>query len=133
MSKELATGILGQKSVKVTEENTAAAVGSGLLPVFSTPSLIALMECACAESVQDCFEDGRGTVGVALNVKHTAATPIGMTVRAESQLIEVDRRKLVFAVKAFDDAGEVGHGIHERFIIDNDRFMEKAKAKQTEN
>ena len=126
---DLAVGIKGEKRITVTAENTAAALGSGLLPVFSTPSLIALMENTCSTSVQDCLPEGSGTVGISLDVKHTAATPVGMEVRCESELIGIDRRRLVFKVAAYDAAGEIGHGTHERFIIDNERFMEKVNAK----
>lgn len=129
MAKEIQVGIKGENSVTVTRENTAEALGSGLLPVFSTPSLIALMENTCSDSMLPYMEDGFGTVGISLDVKHTAATPIGMTVRCESELVEIDRRRLVFTVRAYDDAGEVGYGTHERFIIENEKFMSKVNAK----
>ena len=123
------TGIKGKKSVKVVPENTASAVGSGLLPVFSTPSLIALMEGCCAESVAEYLAEGDCTVGISLDVKHTSATPVSMTVTAKSELMEIDRRRLVFKVTAYDESGEVGHGTHERFIVTSGRFMEKANSK----
>ena len=80
-------------------------------------------------SVQPCLEPGQGTVGTLLNVKHLAATPVGMEVRCETKLIEVDRKRLVFEVKAFDACGLIGEGAHERFIVDNQRFMQKAESK----
>ena len=130
---ELALGIKGEKKIKVDGGMTAAALGSGLLPVYSTPSLVALMENVCAESVQGYLPDGSGTVGISLDVKHTAATPVGMEVRCESELTGIDRRRLVFTVAAYDEAGEIGRGTHERVIIDNERFMEKVNAKKEQN
>lgn len=127
---ELTVGIKGLAEVEVTPANTAAALGSGALPVFSTPSMIALMEKAALESVQPYLEAGQGTVGTALDVKHLAATPIGMTVRAESELTEIDRRRLVFRVEVFAGGEKIGEGTHERFVIDNERFMAKAQAKR---
>ncbi|MBQ7500053.1 MAG: thioesterase family protein [Clostridia bacterium] len=125
----ITTGTKGKKSVLVVPENTAEAVGSGLLPVFSTPALIALMEGCCAESVAGSLPEGDCTVGISLDVKHTSATPVSLTVTAESELVAVDGRRLTFKVTAYDDAGEVGHGTHERFIVTADRFMNKANAK----
>lgn len=126
----LEVGIRCEKKVMVTEENTADKMGSGLLPVFATPAMISLMEDAASSSVLPYLEEGMGTVGISLNVKHTAATPIGMQVRCESELMEIDRKRLVFQVTAYDELGEIGSGIHERFIIDNEKFMEKANAKR---
>ena len=125
----LEIGIKGKKTVAVVPENTAEAIGSGLLPVFSTPSLVALMENCCSESVQPYLDEGDGTVGISLDVKHTSATPVSLEVTAESELVEIDRRRLVFRVTAYDKCGEVGGGIHERFVITNDRFMAKVNSK----
>ena len=129
MTNDLKTGIRGESELTVTDDMTALKLASGLLPVFSTPSLVALMENTCSTSVLDCMEDGFGTVGIALDIKHTAATPVGMKVRCESELVEIDRRRLVFKVRAFDEAGEIGCGRHERFIIDNEKFMSKVNSK----
>ncbi|MCD8217326.1 MAG: thioesterase family protein [Clostridiales bacterium] len=125
----LETGIRGEQQVNVVYENSAAAVGSGLLEVFATPSMIALMEKTASASVQPFLEDGQGTVGIELRIKHLAATPLGMTVCCESELTEIDGRRLVFSVKAYDDAELIGEGTHERFIINNEKFMGKAQAK----
>ena len=122
-------GIKGQMSEKVVKENTAAAVGSGLLEVYATPSMIALIENTACTSVIPYLDEGCGTVGTELNVKHLAATPVGMTVRCETELVEVDRRRLVFTTKVYDDCGLIGEGRHERFIIDNEKFFAKAQAK----
>lgn len=126
---ELYKGIKGQSRVAVTEANVASALGSGALPVFSTPSLIAGFEGTALESVQPYLGEGEGTVGVEINVRHLAATPIGMDVSFESELMEIDGRMLLFEVKAYDDTGLVGEGMHKRCIVSEDRFMKKAQAK----
>jgi predicted thioesterase len=95
--------------------------------------MIALMEQTCAESVAPLLPEGQSTVGTHLNVSHCSATPIGMEVWCDSELIEVDRRRLVFKVKAYDSCGLIGEGEHERFIIDNAKFQAntESKAKKT--
>ena len=123
------TGIKGRKSVTVKESNTAAAVGSGTLQVFATPAMIALIEATASESVASSLEQGTSTVGTRLDVAHTAATPVGMEVVCETELVEVDRRRLVFNVVVRDDVGEVGSGTHERFVVDDSKFMSKAQSK----
>ena len=123
-------GIRGQKELLVTEEVTAARMGSGLLEVLATPAMIALAEGTAMESVQPLLEEGQGTVGTRLDIAHIAATPVGMTVRCETELVEVDRRRLVFSVKVYDDRELVGEGTHERFIIDSARFLQKAQGKR---
>ncbi len=123
-------GIKGRQEVMVTEENSAKAVGSGLLPVFATPAMIALIENTAWQSVAEYLEEGQGTVGTKLDVAHTAATPLGMKVWCESELTDIDRRRLVFTVKVFDEKGQVGEGTHERFIINNEKFLAKAEAKK---
>lgn len=126
----LETGIKGRAEVLCSPENTAEALGSGALPVFSTPSMIALMEKAAQLSVQPFLEDGQGTVGTKLDVAHLAATPVGMTVAAETELIAIEKRMLTFSVKAFAGGELIGEGTHQRCIIYSDRFMEKAEAKR---
>ena len=123
-------GITGKQTITVTEEKTAQAMGSGTLPVFATPAMIALMENTASKSVEAKRDEGAGTVGTLINVKHVAATPVGMDVTCETKLVEVDRKRLVFEVKAYDAAGVIGEGTHERFIIDNERFLAKAEAKK---
>ncbi len=122
-------GIKGKKEYVVTKELTAAAVGSGLLEVYGTPYMIALMEETCHTSVEEFLEDGQGTVGISIEIKHTAATPVGMKVWCESELIEVDGKRMVFSLKTFDEVGPIGEGTHQRFIIDNEKFMRKTQAK----
>ena len=125
----LEIGIKGSSSCTVTLNDTAKALGSGGLDVLSTPKLIALMENAALLSVRPYLEEGSDTVGTLLNVKHLAATPVGMTVRAEAELIEIDRRRLVFSVKAWDEVELVGEGTHERFIVDMEKFTNKCNSK----
>ena len=123
------TGIKGHREQIVTPEMSAARVGSGLVDVFATPMLVALVEQTCYESVLPHLDEGQGTVGTLVNVSHLSATPIGRRVWCDSELTEVDRRRLVFHVKAFDDCGLIGEGTHERFVIDTSKFMDKLKAK----
>ena len=125
----LEIGIKGSSSCTVTLNDTAKALGSGGLDVLSTPKLIALMENAALLSVRPYLEEGSDTVGTLLNVKHLAATPVGMTVRAEAELIEIDRRRLVFSVKAWDEVELVGEGTHERFIVHMEKFTNKCNSK----
>ena len=126
----LELNIRGRAESLVTEQNTAASVGSGDLPVFSTPYMLALMEEASKSSVAPYLEDGQSTVGTKLSISHDAATPVGMKVWAESCLTEIDGRRLVFDVCAYDECGVIGQGTHERFIIKRQRFLEKTQAKK---
>ncbi len=125
----LQAGIKGREEIVVTEKLTADALGSGLLPVYGTPFMIALIESTACQSVLPELEEGQGTVGTRLEVDHLAATPVGMKVWCETELTEVDRKKLVFEAKVYDETGLVGQGKHTRFIIDNERFMKKAQEK----
>ena len=126
---ELATGIKGEKQIIVNEYNTALAMGSGALPVFATPAMIALMEATAAESIKDCLHESCSSVGISINVRHLTSTPVGAAIRCETDLVHIDRKKLTFMVRAFDDTGLVGEGTHERFIVENAPFMEKTLAK----
>ena len=125
----LQTGIKGEVKEIVSEKNSAAAMKSGELNVYATPSMIALMEQAAYKSVAGELEEGMGTVGTLMNVSHISATPLGMEVTAKTVLIEIDRKRLVFHVEAFDERGKIGEGTHERFIIDNRKFQEKTDNK----
>ena len=126
----LETGIQGRAEIVVSEQNTAASMGSGNLDVFATPYMVALMEEASQRSVAPFLEEGQSTVGTRLCVSHDAATPLGMKVWAESLLTEIDGRRLVFEVRAFDECGPIGQGTHERFIIKQQRFLEKVEAQK---
>ena len=123
-------GRKGRAESAVTAQNTADAVGSGLVPVFATPYMVALMENAAVNAVQEDLEPGQGTVGTRLDVTHDAATPIGMTVWAEAEVTAVEGKRITLAVRAFDEAGPIGGGVHERFVITVDRFLAKAQAKK---
>ncbi|WP_295581882.1 thioesterase family protein [uncultured Oscillibacter sp.] len=115
----------------VTEALTAAAVGSGALPVFATPSMAAMMENAACVCLQSFLEEGQGSVGTHLDITHDAPTPLGMTVWAEAEITAVSENgKLVdFAVRAWDESGPIGQGVHTRAVIHNGRFMAKCSAK----
>jgi predicted thioesterase len=125
----LQPGMRGEKTEKVSDENTAESWGSGGLPVYATPAMIALMEGAAARAVQDKLPAGWSTVGTELNVKHLSASPLGLTVKALGELLEVDGRRLCFRVEALDSAGKIGEGTHERFIVENERFLKKTAEK----
>ena len=125
----LEPGLKGRQETVVTEDLLARNIGSGLVKVYATAMMIALIEKAAVYSVEPYLEEGQGTVGTHVNVSHCSATPLGMKVWAETELIEIDRRKLVFKVAAYDERGLIGEGLHERFIIDNDRFQAKADSK----
>ncbi len=114
----------------VTEDKTAEVMKSGTLKVLATPAMIALIEETAWKSVQSELGEGQGTVGTNLNVDHVAPTPLGMKVRCETELVEVDGRKLKFDVKVYDECGLIGKGTHERFIIVSEKFQAKANAKK---
>lgn len=123
-------GAKGISENVVTDELTAAAIGSGSVRVFATPYMIAMMELASCNALAPYYEEGQSSVGTRLNVSHDAATPVGMKVRAEAEVVEVDRRRVVLNVTAYDEAGVIGKGTHERFLIDAAKFIAKAEGKQ---
>lgn len=125
----LKTEIKGRQEITVTNQDTAKAHKSGTLDVFATPAMTALMEETAWKSVADELDEGMCTVGVSLNIRHLAATPVGMKVTCETNLIEIDGRKLVFSVEVFDETGKIGDGIHERFIVQSEKFQKKADEK----
>lgn len=122
-------GTKGRSETVVTKQNTADAVGSGLVPVFATPFMIALMENAAAGALLPHLAEDEGSVGTHLDVSHDAATPIGMKVWAEAEVTAVEGKKITFTVSAFDEAGPIGKGTHERFIIKPEKFLAKTQAK----
>ena len=121
----LKTGLKNSVDIIVTDDLSAKNMGSGSLCVLATPALIAGMENVCMNCVRPFLEEGFTTVGTKVNIAHLAATPLGDTVTYSWELIEIDRRRLVFAVQAFDSKGKTGEGTHERFIVDAERFMSK--------
>lgn len=123
--KEITTGAKAAATMQVTAEKTAKTVGSGSLNVFATPMMAALMERAACEALAPYLEGDETTVGTELNIRHTAATPVGLTVTAEAEVTAVNGREIAFSVKAFDSVGEIGSGTHKRFVV----FAEKFQAK----
>lgn len=129
LHKMVHIGITGHQEDVVTESKLASNVGSGLVKVYATAMMIALVEKAAVLSVEPYLEPGKGSVGTQVNMSHCSATPLGMKVWADTELIEIDRRRLVFKVAAYDERGLIGEGLHERFIIDNAKFQAKADKK----
>jgi predicted thioesterase len=127
---ELAPGLTAEHTFTVTEADTAAKLGSGLVPVFATPALVALMEAAAVQALAGRLPEGRTTVGGRIDIRHLAATPIGMTVRARAELTEVEGRKLTFKIEAWDEVEKIGEAIHERIVIDLEKFVARTQAKK---
>ncbi|WP_069871207.1 thioesterase family protein [Fusibacter sp. 3D3] len=113
----------------VEEKHTAAAFGSGTIFVFSTPMMIGLMENAALKCAQVGLSEGQSTVGTFVNVKHMAATPMNMKVKAIATIIEIDGKKLTFAVEAFDEKEKIGEGTHGRYVIDAEKFLKRVNEK----
>ena len=124
---KIEVGMKGEAAAKVTEENIAIVMKSGSLPVFATPAMTALMEAA--ELVDELVPSDWTSVGISLNIRHKAATALGRSVHAEAEVKSFDGRQVTFAVKAFDEAGEIGEGLHERVLVNREKFMSKVSAK----
>ncbi len=124
------TGITHSESVVVSEANLASAVGSGLVDVYATPMLVALCELAASNCVKPHLEAGEVTVGTKVDVEHSAASVTGMRVTATATVTAVDRRRVDFSLVVTDEAGEVGKGVHTRFVVDKEKFMAKALARK---
>ena len=122
-------GMKGEVSTLAEREDTALEVGSGSLLVYATPCMVALMEGAACEAIADGLDESETSVGIELNIAHTAATPVGMEVRAEAEVIAVEGKILTFTVRAYDEAGEIGSGTHKRAVINAQRFLDKTYAK----
>ena len=122
-------GVLGRTETVVSDQNTALAAGSGTLPVFGTPFMAALMEHAAVLALAPFLSAEESSVGTRLNITHDAATPVGLRVWAEAEVTGVDRRRISFSVRAFDECGPIGSGEHERFLIDSEKFLKKANQK----
>ena len=118
-------GLKGRAETEVNESNTALTMGSGDLRVFATPCMVALMEKSAAGSIAPLLDEGQSSVGTKVEITHDAATPVGMKVWAESEVVAVEGRKVTFKVEAFDEAGKIGGGTHERFIIAAEKFVSK--------
>jgi fluoroacetyl-CoA thioesterase len=126
---ELKCGLSARKEKTVEYKDTAKAVASGLAEVFATPSMIALMEHAAYSAVEDYLPEGCTTVGTSIDVKHLAATPVGLKVWAEAELVEIDGKKLKFSITANDECEKIGVATHFRYIVDKQKFLYKAYAK----
>ena len=123
---EITVGMKGEVATLAEREDTAKEVGSGSLLVYATPCMVALMEGAACEAIQDALPDSQTTVGTELNIQHISATPVGLEVRAEAEVIAVEGKVITFELKAFDEAGEIGKGTHKRVIVNTQKFLEKA-------
>ena len=128
----LEVGMTNRIEKIVTKEQLASSVGSGALDVFGTPFMILLMEETCFYCVADKVEDGTSTVGTRLDVSHDSPTPLGSKVYCDCTLTEIDGRKLIFSVEAFDEHGSIGKGIHERFIVNDEKFLKKVREKSND-
>lgn len=126
---DITIGAKGQVSTLVEREDTAYEVGSGSLLVYATPCMVALMEGAACEAIADFLPEDKTSVGTQLNISHLSATPVGLEVRAEAEVTEVDGSKITFKVAAYDEAGLIGEGTHQRFIVSSQRFLDKTYGK----
>ena len=126
---KLSVGMQGKARVAVTPERLATAVGSGIAPVFASPMLVAAMEAACVDCVEAHLPEGHQSLGMHLDVQHTAPTPLGLTVTATATLTEIAGRKLIFDVRANDGVEAIGKGRHTRVVVDTPRFMARLAAK----
>lgn len=122
-------GMKGETATLCEREDTAQEVGSGSLLVYATPCMVALMEGAACEAIAPGLSEDETSVGTELNIRHTAATPVGLEVRAEAEVTAVDGKVITFTVRAFDEAGEIGSGIHKRAVVTTQRFLDKTYAK----
>lgn len=126
----LEIGLRGRATMRVTHDKTAEAWGSGDVPVFGTPSLVALLETAAVNAVAGRLDPGETTVGTWLDISHLAATPVGVDVSAEAELVAIEGRKLTFIVVAHDPRNKIGECRHHRIIVSRDRFLSKVQGKQ---
>lgn len=126
---EIVVGMKGEVSTLVEREDTAREVGSGSLLVYATPCMVALMEGAACEAIEDAMDDSMTSVGTELSIRHLSATPVGLEVRAEATVTAVEGKVITFEIHAYDEAGEIGSGTHKRVIVQSQKFLEKAYAK----
>lgn len=126
---EITVGMKGIAETVVEREDTAAEVGSGSLLVYATPCMVALMEGAACEAIAEAIGEDQTTVGIALNIDHIAATPVGLEVRAEAEITAVEGKIITFELHAFDETGEIGKGTHKRCIVNSQKFLDKTYSK----
>jgi predicted thioesterase len=127
---DLQNGLSADVSITVAESDTAASLGSGLVPVFGTPALVGLMEAAAVKTLEGHLREGQTTVGGRIDVRHLAATPVGMSVHARAELVASEGRKLTFKIEAWDELEKVGDALHERFVVDKEKFIARAQFKK---
>jgi fluoroacetyl-CoA thioesterase len=125
----LTPGLVGESTTRVTDELTAARYASGLVAAYATPAMVGLIESAAVEATRGHLPPGDTTVGIDLNIRHLAATPVGMSVHARAELVNVDGRRLDFRVEAWDDAEKIGEGTHTRMVVNEARFKERCEKK----
>jgi predicted thioesterase len=126
---DIRVGLAAEATVMVDNSLLATTVGSGGVPVYATPAMVALMETAAVDALAPSLAEGQSSVGIALDIRHLAATPPGRPVRARAEVIEAEGNKVVFQVQAWDHAELIGKGTHTRFVIDVARFMQRVQAK----
>ena len=126
---EITVGMRAEVFTDVEKSDTAAEVGSGSLLVYATPCMVALMEGAACEAIEEALDETMTTVGIELNIKHLSATPVGMDVRAEAVVTAVDGKVISFDLKAYDEAGLIGEGNHKRCIVNSQKFLDKTYGK----
>ena len=126
---EITIGMKGEVATLVEREDTAAEVGSGSLLVYATPCMVALMEGAACEAIAPAIPEDKTTVGIELNIQHLSATPVGLEVRAEAEVIAVEGKIITFQLTAYDEAGKIGEGTHKRCIVSSQRFLDKTYEK----
>jgi len=123
-------GLAAERTTTVVDALLATHLGSGGIAVYATPAMVALMESAAVAAIDPLLPQGQASVGIALDVKHLAATPLGQQVRARAEVIAVDGRKVTFKVQAWDEKEPIGEGTHTRYLIDTARFLERVQAKK---
>ena len=126
---EITVGMKAEVSTLVEREDTAREVGSGSLLVYATPCMVALMEGAACEAIEQALDEGKTTVGTMLNIQHLSATPVGLEVRATAEVTAVEGKVITFTVEAYDEAGQIGKGTHQRVIVPTEKFLERAYGK----
>ena len=126
---EITVGMKGTAENLCEREDTALEVGSGSLLVYATPCMAALMEAAACAAIEEALSESETTVGVELNLKHIAATPVGMEVRAEAEVTAVEGKIFTFQITAYDEAGKIGEATHKRALVNSQRFLEKTYSK----
>ena len=128
-SIHLKPGLIGEKSIVVGNEHTAPHVGSGVVPVLATPVMVNLMEAAALAAVERLLPEGYQTLGTVLNIRHFAATPVGLKVTAFAEVTRIDERTIIFGLKAEDEQEQIGEGTHERVVVNVERFEARARIK----